>query len=221
MSDDSRPTRTLSEFDSKALLAPYGIPLLDEQLVSTPAEAATAADEVGFPLVMKLCGDTIAHKTERGLVRLGISSCSQAASTAADLLGAATAEDGEVRVLLAPQLESSREFIVGLHLDAQFGPTVMVGLGGIFAEVFEDVSFRLAPIDLATAEIMLDELQCSALLGEFRGEPAVDRAKMAKLLVGLSRVPADHPEVLAVDLNPVMIANGRPVAVDALVEVLL
>jgi acetate---CoA ligase (ADP-forming) subunit beta len=218
MSEAPRSTRTLSEADSKSLLAPFGVPFLAEHLVSTPAEAATRANEIGYPVVMKLCGEAIAHKTERGLVRLGVSSSAEAASSAADLFAAATINDGAVEVLVAPQVRSQREFIVGLHLDEQFGPTVMVGLGGIFAEVFQDVSFRLAPITAETAEAMLRELRCADLLGEFRGEPAVNRPALVELLVGLSEIPAAHPEICSVDLNPVLISNGMPVAVDALVE---
>jgi acetyl-CoA synthetase (ADP-forming) len=103
--------------------------------------------------------------------------------------------------------------------DAQFGRTVLVGVGGVLAEAVADVSVRLLPIDRVDAEEMLDDLATQALLGEFRGEPAVDREALVAVLVGLSEAAAAHPEMVSADLNPLIVHDGRPVAVDALVEV--
>ncbi|MFN8051268.1 MAG: acetate--CoA ligase family protein [Acidimicrobiales bacterium] len=212
-------TRTLSEADSKELLAPYGVPFPAERVVSTPAEAAAAAEAMGFPAVAKLCGDAIAHKTERGLVRLHLADPDAVAEAATSLLDAARPEDGEVGVLVAPMIAGARELICGLSLDPQFGPTVMVGLGGIAAEALADVSIRLVPITRADAAAMLDELAAQALLGEFRGEPAVDREGVVDALMALNDVAVARPDVVSVDLNPLIVgAGGRPVAVDALVE---
>lgn len=210
---------TLSEFRSKELLADYGLPLLDEHLVADRDGAVDAAGEIGFPVVAKLCGDRIAHKTERGLVHLGLTDAEAVGRAAADLLARATPEDGPVEVLIAPMVRATRELIAGMQRDPQFGPTVLVGLGGIFAEVIGDAVIGLAPLTAVEAGEMLDALDHQALLGPFRGEPAVDRSALVEVLVGLSRLAIDHPEVRSVDVNPLLIVDGRPVAVDALVEV--
>lgn len=209
---------TLSETASKELLSAFGIPFPAERTVASPAEAVAAAEALGYPVVAKLGGDGIAHKTERGLVRLDLGSSAQVESAAEALLAAATPADGEVHLLIAPMLRATRELIAGLHRDVQFGTTVMLGVGGILAEAAADVVFRLAPITRTDALEMVDELATQKLLEPFRGEPAVDRDKVAAVLLGLSRAAADHPGITSADLNPLLIVDGAPVAVDALVE---
>ncbi len=211
-------THTLSEADSKALLAPFGIPFLTERLVDDPDEAAAAADAIGGRVVAKLCGDAIAHKTERGLVRLGLSGADEVREAAAELFAAARPDDGPVQVLVAPMVKATRELIAGLNVDAQFGPTVVLGVGGILAEAVADAVVRLVPISEVDAEDMLDELASQALLGPFRGEPAVDRRAVVAVLLALSDAAERVPGLRSVDLNPLMIVDGEPVAVDALVE---
>jgi succinyl-CoA synthetase beta subunit len=210
---------TLSEAASKELLAAFGVPFPAERVVSTAEAAVAAAGEIGYPVVVKLGGDGIAHKTERGLVRLGLGSADQVRDGATELLAAATPEDGEVHLLVAPMLRATRELIAGLHDDAQFGMTVMLGVGGILAEAVADVSFRLVPITRVDAEEMIDDLALQALLGPFRGEPAVDRSAVADVLVALSGAAEQRDDVVSADLNPLLVVDGRPVAVDALVEV--
>jgi acetate---CoA ligase (ADP-forming) subunit beta len=210
---------TLSEAASKELLGAFGVPFPPERVVGSPDDAAAAADSLGYPVVVKLGGEGIAHKTERGLVRLGLGSPASVRDAAAALLAAATPEDGDVHLLVAPMLRATRELIAGLHDDPQFGMTVMLGVGGIFAEAVADVTFRLVPIEPVDAEEMIDDLALQALLGEFRGEPAVDRAAVADVLLGLSRAAIERDDVASADLNPLLIVDGRPVAADALVEV--
>lgn len=209
---------TLSEAGSKELLGAFGVPFPDERVVSTADAAAAAAGEIGCPVVVKLGGDAIAHKTERGLVRLGLGSADQVRDAAAALLAAATPEDGEVHLLVAPMLGATRELIAGLHDDPQFGMTVMLGVGGILAEAVADVAFRLVPITRTDADEMIDDLALQALLGPFRGEPAVDRAAVADVLLGLSAAAVARADIASADLNPLLVVDGRPVAVDALVE---
>jgi acyl-CoA synthetase (NDP forming) len=210
---------TLSESESKVLLAPYGLPVVDERVAATAVEAVEAAEAIGFPVVAKLEGEAIAHKTERGLVRLNLADAGAVAAAASELLAAATADDGEVGVLIAPMISGNRELIVGLLRDRQFGPTVMLGLGGILAEAIADVVFRPAPLDEITAHEMIDGLATQTLLGPFRGEAAIDRDAVAELLVGLGRLALERPDVASVDVNPLIITPaGSPVAVDALVE---
>jgi acetate---CoA ligase (ADP-forming) subunit beta len=211
------PTTTLSEAASKRLVAGYGVPVPVEHLVATADEAAEAAADIGFPVVVKLCGDAVAHKTERGLVRLGVGTADDARVAAAELLAAATAADGVVGVLIAPMVRGTRELIAGLHRDPRFGTTVMLGVGGVLAEAVADVVFRLVPIDRLDAAEMIDDLATQALLGPFRGEPAVDRDRLVDVLVGLSDLAEARPDVASVDLNPLIVAGGEPVAVDALV----
>ena len=210
---------TLSERDSKALLAPYGIPLAAERLVTSPDAAAVAATELGYPVAVKLCGDNIAHKTERGLVRLGLSDPDAVAAASAALLDAARPEDRATGVLVAPMVSGNRELIAGIATDPQFGRTVLVGIGGILTEAIADASIRRIPITLLDAEEMIDDLATQSLLGPFRGEPPVDRQVLARALVGLSDAAEAHPEIVSADLNPLIVSEGRSVAVDALVEV--
>lgn len=184
------------------------------------AVAAVAADpHVAYPVAAKLCGRAIAHKTERGLVRLGIADEHALRAACDGLLSAAIPAGGEVELLVTSMVQARRELIAGLVDDPSFGPTVMVGFGGILAEAVNDVAFRLAPLSEADAHEMIDGLATSALLGEFRGEPAVDRSRLAAVLTALGRIAAEAPGVRSVDVNPLLLADGVPVAVDALVEI--
>ncbi len=210
---------TLSEAESKVRLAAHGVPFLPEHDVTDVDAAVAAADELGYPVVAKLNGDAIAHKTERGLVRLGLADAGAVRVAATELLAAATPDDGDVSVLVAPMVRSNREFICGVATDEQFGPTVLLGVGGILAEAIADVSLRLAPITRADAEDMIDDLATQALLGDFRGEAAVDRDQLIDVLLGLSAAVTDDASIRSIDLNPILIHDGAPVAVDALVEV--
>jgi acetyl-CoA synthetase (ADP-forming) len=116
-------------------------------------------------------------------------------------------------------VRGARELIAGLVRDPKFGPCVMLGLGGVLAEAVADVVFRLVPVSDADADEMIDDLDTQALLHAFRGEPAVDRTELRRVLVGLSRLAESDRSIVAVDLNPLIVSGGRPVAVDALVEV--
>jgi succinyl-CoA synthetase beta subunit len=209
---------TLSEAESKARLRAHGVPVAIERLVSTPEEAVVAAEEIGYPVVAKLCGPTIAHKTERGLVRLGLRDAESVRAAAGELLDAATPDDGAVGVLIGELVRGNRELIAGLVRDPQFGPCVMLGVGGILAEAVADVAFRLVPVTATDAEDLIDDLHTRALFGEFRGEPAIDRSKLIDVLVGLSRLAESDESVLSADVNPLIVRDGVPIAVDALVE---
>jgi acetyl-CoA synthetase (ADP-forming) len=210
---------TLSETDSKELLAAHGVPMLGERLAATAEEAAAAAAELGFPVVAKLCGDSIAHKTERGLVKLRLADADAVRAAATELLAAGRPEDGVTGVLVAPMVAGNRELIAGLTTDPQFGKAVMLGIGGVLAEAVADVAFRLVPVSRIDAGELIDELQTQALLGAFRGEPPVDREALIDVVVGLSAAAEADPTIVSADLNPLIVVDGRPVAVDALVEV--
>ena len=210
---------TLSETDSKRLLAGFGVPIAEERLAPDPDTAVEAATALGYPVVLKLNGDAIAHKTERGLVRLGLADAAAVRTAGEELLGLARPEDGAVQLLVAPMVRGSRELIAGLSEDPQFGMTVMLGVGGILAEAIADVALRLVPITRTDAEDMIDDLSTQALLGPFRGEPPVDRDALVAILMGLSEAARSDPSIISADLNPLIVSDGRPVAVDALVEV--
>ena len=220
MASSAHRSRTLSESASKNLLREAGVPMADEREVATAELAALAATEIGFPVVAKLCGDAIAHKTERGLVRLKLGSAQAVNDAAADLLAAARPEDGPVTVLVAPMVQGNRELIAGVVRDPQFGASVMLGIGGILAEAIADVVFRPAPLDRVTAHEMVADLATQILLGEFRGEAAVDREKLVDVLVGLGKLASERSDIASIDVNPLIVrSDGVPIAVDALVEI--
>jgi succinyl-CoA synthetase beta subunit len=212
------PGRTLSEPDSKALLGSYGVPFAPERRAGDAEGAAAAAIDVGLPVVVKLAGDGIAHKTERGLVRLNLGDEASVRQAAGELLAAARPGDGAVDLLVAPMLSGTRELIAGLHLDPQFGMTVMVGIGGVLAEAVADVAIRLVPLEAQDAHDMIADLRTQALLGPFRGEPAVDREALASVVLALADAATAREDIVSADLNPLIIVDGKPVAVDALVE---
>ncbi|HMG26500.1 MAG TPA: acetate--CoA ligase family protein [Acidimicrobiia bacterium] len=214
-------TRTLSEHESKRILADAGVPVLDERVVDTPDDAVHAARSLGpdTPVVVKLCGEGVAHKTERGLVRLGLRGDDDVRAASQAVLDAATPDDGPVGLLVAPMVRGSRELIAGVVRDPQFGACVMVGIGGVLAEALADVAFRLVPLELVDAEDMIDDLGARALFGPVRGEPPVDRDAVVDVLLALSGLAEARPDIVSVDVNPLVVLDGRPIAVDGLVEV--
>ena len=215
----SELSSTLSESDSKKLLSSFNIPFASEVVTFSVTDAVSSASQMGFPVVVKLGGEKIAHKTERGLVRLRLNDEESVTAAATELLAAATAEDGEVHLLVAPMISGTRELIAGMLVDPQFGPTVMLGIGGVMAEVIADVAFRPAPIDEAGALSMINSLRMQGLLDPFRGEAGVDKAQLVSVLLGLSRVATERADIVSVDINPLIVkSNGELVAVDALVE---
>lgn len=222
MSNSQSPSRhTLSEHESKQLVARFGVPIAAERIVQDADEAASAAAELGFPVVLKLCGDAIAHKTERDLVRLGLGDENAVRAAAAELLAKAQPEDGDVALLVAEMVRGKRELIAGLVRDPQFGPCVLLGLGGILTEALGDVVFALAPIEWRDARAMIERLHASHLLTKpFRGEAAANEDMLADVLVGLGQLAIERPDVASVDLNPLIVrGDGKVLAVDALVEI--
>ena len=209
---------TLSEADSKDLLRRYGVPVPSEAVAPDAAAAVAAAERIGYPVAVKLCGPGIAHKTERGLVRLGVADAAAVERAAVDLLARATSEDGDVGLLVSEMVSGNRELIAGVVRDPPFGPCVMLGVGGVLAEAVADVAFRLAPLSDVDAHELIDDLRSQALLGPLRGEPPIDRDRLAELLTGLGRLATEDPAIRSVDLNPLIVAAGVPIAVDALVE---
>jgi len=210
---------TLSESESKRLLSNFGVPFLPETLATNSAQAVEFSLGFAGPFALKLCGSNIAHKSERGLVCLGVSGAESIRRTCQQLLDAARPEDNATGVLIAPMATGLREFIAGISVDPVFGPTVVFGLGGVLAEAIADVTVRLAPLRRYDAIDMLHSLRSQSLFGSFRSETPIDLDALADLLCALSKASSEIPDLVSIDLNPVMIVDGLPVALDALVEV--
>lgn len=207
---------TLSESESHKLLKRYGVPVTSSVVVTNVKDALAQAQTTGYPVVLKGHGSKLAHKTERGLVRINLKSQAELRRAFHEIVKAAGA-DGE-GCLLQPYVEGKREFVVGLIRDAQFGPVVMFGLGGIFTEALADASFRIAPVDETQARRMIEEISSKKLLAAFRGEAAANTDQLVKTLVGLSNLGLAEPGIKEVDINPLIITpRGKVVAVDALV----
>ena len=214
----------LPERESLALLAGVGVPVVDSRPVADASGAVEAALALGGPVAVKLDAPGLAHKTDVGGVRLGLSGEAAVRAAAEDLLATgerlAAGGAGRVRGLLVqPMAPPGAELIAGIQRDPQFGPVVIVGLGGVLAEVLDDISLRLAPVSTEEALAMLVELRGAAVLDGVRGGPAVDREAVAALLVTLGRLAVARPDVREVDLNPVIAGPHGAVAVDALVVV--
>ena len=205
----------LSEYESKRLLAEYGVPVTREILVTDAEDLAGAKDDIGYPLVLKGCSAHIAHKTEEDLIRVDLRTEAEVRAAFYEIMARMDATDGAV--LVQEMIKGRRELVMGLTRDPQFGPCVMFGLGGIFTEVLHDVSFRMAPIDQRTALEMMGEIRGSAILEAVRGMEAADREALAEMLIALGRIGLENERVREIDINPVIISGGNPVAVDALV----
>ena len=208
----------MSEPESLALVGAAGIAVTEVVAVTDAAAAVGVARTIGRPVALKLDAVGLAHKSDVGGVALGLRGDDAVYGAALTLLEIGRRRGLAVRGLLVEAMAPPGvELILGLRRDPQFGPAVLVGLGGVLTEVLDDVSIRLAPIDAATAEAMLDDLRGSRILGTVRGRPAVDRGALVGMLVALGRLGMERPDVLEIDLNPVIASAGGAVAVDALV----
>ena len=204
----------LSEFESKKAVAAAGVPVTREALVQSRDEAMSKAEKIGFPVVLKGSSPELTHKTEMGMVRVNLKNKDEAAAAYDELTGKGIALEG---VLIQEMVKGNREFVIGLIRDPHFGPCVMFGLGGIFTEAMKDVSFRVAPLTEDDAREMIGEIRAAKLLDAFRGEKAVDREILVRALVGIGNLGMKHEEIAEIDINPLIVKDGKPVAVDALV----
>jgi acetyl-CoA synthetase (ADP-forming) len=205
----------LSEYESKQVLASYRIPVTVEELVDNSEDFLEAVGRIGYPLVIKGCASDIAHKTEKGLIRVDIRNEDEALSAFDDIMAAM---DGADKAILVQQMvKGQRELVVGLTRDSQFGPCVMFGLGGIFTEVLKDTTFRVAPLEKQDAVEMMLEIKAYKILEAVRGMPAADKDMLADMLITVGRIGIENDMIKEIDINPVIIADGKPVAVDALV----
>ena len=207
--------QSLSEYEAKQVLAAYKIPVTREILVASKSEMKKAVREIGYPLVMKGCSAEIAHKTEKGLIHVDIRS-EREALAAFDAITAGM-KGYEGAVLMQEMIKGRRELVMGMTRDAQFGPCVMFGLGGIFTEILKDISFRRAPLEKDDALEMMQEIKGHKILDAVRGMQAADKKILTSMLINVGRIGLEIDEVQEIDLNPVIISGKKPVVVDALI----
>ena len=207
--------KALSEFESKLVLAEYGIPVTSEAAVNNEEDAVAKAEEIGYPVVLKGSGATLSHKTELNLISLNLQDATAVREAFKELTSNSKADVREV--LVQQMIKGDRELMAGLSRDPQFGACVMFGLGGIFTEILEDVTFRVAPLTDRDAMEMLEEIRGHKILDAFRGKPPVDRDALVDILTAIGRIGLDHPQIKEIDINPLKLINGKPIAVDALV----
>ncbi len=211
--------KALTEMVAKDLLEKYGVNFPKRAIAKKREEVAEKAKQVGFPLVMKILSPDIIHKTDVGGVVLDIKSEEEALKAWGEIMSNVKKKAPKARiegVLLEEMVSGGYEVIIGGLRDPVFGPVVMFGgLGGIYVELFEDVSFRLAPIDELEAEEMLKETKGYKILTGYRGMPKGDIEGLKKLLVTVSKIMAEREDILELDLNPVRVFPDRVVVLDA------
>ena len=212
-------TSLMPEPQAAELLQAHGIEYAAHEFVTDAGGAAAAAERIGFPVVLKVVSPHVVHKSDVGGVVLGVSDSASARAGYETLMTGVSARVPGARVdgvLVCRQVTGAgAELIVGAVRDATFGPTVMVGAGGVFAEVLGDVAFRLAPLHADDARDMLRELRAYKTLTGFRDVPPLDVGALARVAVRLGDVMVDHPEITEVDLNPVLALPEGCVVVDA------
>ncbi|MCD6584247.1 MAG: acetate--CoA ligase family protein [Desulfobacteraceae bacterium] len=204
----------LDEYSAKQLLASYGIPIPNEILCHNADETIAAGKKIGFPVVAKACDPSIMHKTDSGLVHLNISD-SKSLVNAYHAIQKSTGRP--VPVLVGKMIKGQREFLAGITFDEQFGHCVAFGVGGIFTEALNDVSYRVAPLSDSESEEMLNDIRSSKLLFAYRGMLAVNVKSLAGVLSILSKLPLLHDQIKEIDINPIIISDAEPVVVDALI----
>ena len=204
----------LSEYESKQVLSAYGIPVTREALVNDLNGLKAAAGQIGYPLVLKGCSPEIAHKTEKGLIKVDIRNEAEAVSALEEIMG----QMGRgPEILVQEMVKGQRELVIGLTRDPQFGPCVMFGLGGIFTEILKDISFRIAPLEKRDALEMMHDIKGHKILEAVRGMEAADLDALADILVKEGQIGMENEKVKEIDINPVILSGSKPVAVDALV----
>ena len=208
----------LSEVEAKSLLHDAGVPVAETRLATSGVEARQHADDLGYPVVLKIVSPDISHKSDIGGVKLGLADAAAVTTAYGEILDNARAAVPDAHVTgiavqqMAPQ---GTEIIVGMTTDPQFGPVLMFGLGGILVEVLKDVSFRVVPLEARDAAQMIEEIQGTAILDGVRGQPGVDRAAIQAALLQVSAFVEANPAVKELDLNPMMAYPDGAIAVDA------
>ncbi len=202
----------ITEPEAKRVLKAYGIESTKESLCQSVEEAVTTAEDIGYPVVMKLVSPQIVHKTEFNAVRLNIQNENEVKAVYEEMMEMAKNSRFQVDGILVAETATGTEFIIGSLRDKQFGPLVMLGLGGIFVEIYKDVSYRLAPVEPIEVRDMIMELKGRKMLEGFRGKEKVDTEALINAVVSVSQLLADFPDIAEMDLNPIF-GNARGVKV--------
>ena len=208
----------LTESEAKVVIAEAGIATTTPRLSTSSEEAASLAQEMGFPVVLKIDSPDIVHKSDAGGVRLGLGSADEVMWAYKEMLSDVAQQTPDATVAgitVQPMAPSGIEVIVGVSRDPQFGPVLMFGLGGILVELLQDVSFRVVPISRWDAEQMIRDLKGYRVLQGFRGQPPVSLEALEELLLKVSHLVEENPEIAELDLNPVIAYPDGAVAVDA------
>jgi acetyl coenzyme A synthetase (ADP forming)-like protein len=213
--EDGRPG--LMEHEALGVLAAYGIPVVAHRAVATEAEAVAAAEEVGYPVVVKALSPQVVHKTELGAVRIDLRGPDEVAEACADIAARVGAVDGaRLDGFLVERFEQGgHEVIVGVNSDPAFGPVVMFGLGGIYVEALADVAFRIQPVTEDDAREMVDSIRGRKLLQGIRGERPVAVERLVEVIQRISQLAGDHPELKELDINPLLATPDGVLAIDA------
>jgi len=202
----------LDEYISKRVLRRHGIPTVAEELVDDILQCEETAVRLGFPIVMKGLQQGKVHKTELGLVRLGVNNIEDVRQSYAVLM---EKMNGQGKIVMYRQVKGKIELILGLVRDPQFGPCVMLGLGGIMAEILNDAVFAPAPLTREDALRLISRMRGKKILDGFRGEPLVNREELSRILVALGNMGLLYPRIQEIDVNPLIIGENGVVAVDA------
>lgn len=208
----------LTEIESKQVLHEAGIPVALAVLAGDANEAASAAEKAGFPVVLKIVSPDVAHKSDVGGVRLGLESSEEVEEAFEEIMTAVKGAQPNARiegVAVQKMAPAGTEVIVGMSKDAQFGPVLMFGLGGILVEVLKDVAFRIVPLEPKDASQMIREIKGFPVLEGVRGKAAADLEALEKLILKVSEFVEAHPEIKELDLNPVFAYPDGALAVDA------
>ncbi len=206
---------SLSEFESKQILRAYDIPTAREIEVKEKETFLKAVHDIGFPLVIKGCSPHLSHKSEEGLVKLDIRNEKEANDAYQDLSSALSNKGGTI--LVQEMVSGSRELMVGMTRDPQFGPSVMFALGGIYTEILKDTSFRVAPLTKSDALEMMKEIRGHRIIEEIRGMPAADLDQFSDILIKVGQIGLENEAINEIDINPIILSGGQPIAVDALI----
>ncbi len=210
--------RPLLETEAKELLREYGIPVPDFKLIKSEDEIVGLAKEINFPLVMKIVSPDIIHKTDAGGVKVGIKDEKEAKTAYQDIIYKVKKYKKEAKisgVIAYSMIPQGTEIIIGMMKDLHFGPVIMFGLGGIFVEILKDISFRILPIEARDAEEMISEIKGYQILKGIRGEEPKDIEAIKDILLKISQLTLENPEIKEIDLNPVFVFNEGLQVVDA------
>lgn len=205
----------LTEFESKELLQQIGIDVPHQKLASIKEETISAAEEIGFPVVLKLMAEDVVHKSDSGAVKLNIKTKAEVESAYDDLMKIPS-QSKKMISIQKMEREPITELIIGMTTDPQFGPALMFGIGGILVELLEDVSFRIAPITEYDAKEMIQEIKGFPILDGYRGKPKADIDAIINTLMKMSDFVTQFEDLIQeIDLNPVFIYEKGLVCVDS------